>query len=50
MKSTYNIANATNQALLQAQIDFQTLTEQFIEEFRRNYQQEEPIKQPPYAP
>ena len=37
VKSIYNVANAINQALLQAQTDFWTLTEQFIEEFRRNY-------------
>jgi len=37
-KSTYNVANATNQALLQAQTDFRTLTENFIEEFKRNNQ------------
>ena len=33
-KSTYHVANATNQALLQAQADFRSLTENFIHEFR----------------
>ena len=33
-KSTYNVANAANQALLQAQADFKSLTESLIDEFR----------------
>ena len=33
-KSTYNVANAANQALLQAQADFRSLTESFIKEFQ----------------
>jgi len=45
-KSTYNVANSTNQALLQAQADFRTLTEQFIDEFRKNNQQIEHTEEP----
>ena len=33
-KSTYNVANAANQALLQAQADFRSLTENLINEFK----------------
>ena len=38
-KSTYNVANSTNQALLQAQADFRSMTEQFIDEFRKTNHQ-----------
>ena len=40
----YNVANAANQALLQAQADFRSLTETLINEFRAAQSlQEEPI-------
>lgn len=42
-KSAYDAANSANQALLEAQADFRTMTEQFIEEFCKNSQQ---IEQP----
>jgi len=43
-KSIYNVANAANQVLLQAQADFCSLTETLINEFRAaQAPQEEPI-------
>ena len=43
-KSTYNVANAANQALLQAQADFRSLTETLINEFRAAQSQpEDPV-------
>ena len=42
-KSAYNVANAANQALLQAQADFRSLTEDLINEFKAsNVAQEAP--------
>ena len=46
-KSTYNVANAANQALLQAQADFRSLTESLINEFQTAKQfSEDPQPQP----
>ena len=43
-KLAYNVANAANQALLQAQADFCTLTENLINEFKAsNLTHEEPV-------
>ena len=47
-KNTYNVANAANQALIQAQADLLKLTETFIKDFQNSNKIQTP--DPPYPP